>query len=44
VLRGGGIFWVVFSELLPDALEKASANLVAVVVRLSVVAMVALGA
>jgi len=40
----GAKIWVVFSELLPDALEKASANLVAVVVRVSVVAMVALRA
>jgi len=44
VLGAGAKIWVVFSELLPDALEKASANLVAVVVRVSVVAMVALRA
>jgi ZIP family zinc transporter len=38
---GGAMIWMVFSELVPDALEEASANLVAVVVTLSVVAMVA---
>jgi hypothetical protein len=32
---------MVFSELMPDALEKASANLVAVVATLAVTAMVA---
>jgi hypothetical protein len=32
---------MVFSELVPDALEEASDNLVAVVVTVSVVAMVA---
>ena len=38
---GGAMIWMVFSELVPDALEKASANLVAIVVTLAVVAMVA---
>lgn len=37
----GAMIWMVFSELLPDALEDASGNLVGVVVTLSVVAMVA---
>lgn len=37
----GAMIWMVFSELVPDALEEASHNLVAVVVTLSVVAMVA---
>jgi ZIP family zinc transporter len=35
------MIWMVFSELVPDALDEASENLVAVVVTLSVVAMVA---
>lgn len=38
---GGAMIWMVFSELMPDALEEASSNLVAVVVTLSIVAMVA---
>ena len=37
----GAMIWMVFSELVPDALEETSANLVAVVVTLSVAAMVA---
>ena len=37
----GAMIWMVFSELVPDALEEASDNLVAVVVTVSVVAMVA---
>ena len=37
----GAMIWMVFSELVPDALEEASDNLVAVVITLSVVAMVA---
>jgi len=37
----GAMIWMVFSELVPDALDEASSNLVAVVVTLSVVAMVA---
>ena len=36
----GAMIWMVFSELLPDALEEASGNLEAVVVTLSVGAMV----
>ena len=38
---GGAMVWMVFSELVPDALEETSGNLVAVVVTLSVAAMVA---
>lgn len=38
---GGAMIWMVFSELVPDALEEASSDLVAVVVTLSVAAMVA---
>jgi ZIP family zinc transporter len=37
----GAMIWMVFSELVPDALEEASTDLVAVVVTASVVAMVA---
>jgi ZIP family zinc transporter len=37
----GAMIWMVFSELVPDALEEASNNLVAVVITVSVVAMVA---
>ena len=37
----GAMIWMVFSELVPDALEEASSNLVAVAVTASVVAMVA---
>ena len=37
----GAMIWMVFSELVPDALEEASSNLVAVVMTLSIVAMVA---
>ena len=37
----GAMIWMVFSELVPDALEVASSNLVAVAVTASVVAMVA---
>jgi zinc transporter, ZIP family len=36
----GAMIWMVFSELLPDALEETSANLVAIIVTLSVLAMV----
>jgi zinc transporter, ZIP family len=36
----GAMIWV-FSELVPDAVEETSSNLVAVVVTVSVVAMVA---
>jgi zinc transporter, ZIP family len=38
---GGAMIWMVFSELVPDALEEASGNLVAVVVTLSVAAIIA---
>lgn len=37
----GAMMWMVFSELVPDALEDARPNLVAVVVTTSVLAMVA---
>jgi zinc transporter ZupT len=37
----GAMIWMVFSELVPDALEEASSDLVAVVLTASVVAMVA---
>jgi zinc transporter, ZIP family len=37
----GAMIWMVFSELVPDALEETSATLVVVVVTLSVAAMVA---
>ena len=35
------MIWMVFSELVPDSLEEASENLIAVVITLSIVAMVA---
>src|SRR3712207_2088357 len=38
---GGAMIWMVFSELIPDALEESSSNLVAVVITLSVAAMMA---
>jgi zinc transporter ZupT len=38
---GGAMIWMIFSELIPDALEEASSNFVAVVITLSVAAMVA---
>ena len=38
---GGAMIWMVFSELVPDALEETGGNVVAVVVTLSVAAMVA---
>ena len=37
----GAMIWMVFSELVPDALEEASGNLVAIIITLSVLAMVA---
>jgi zinc transporter ZupT len=37
---GGAMIWMVFSELIPDALEEASSNFVAVVITFSVAAMV----
>ena len=36
----GAMIWMVFSELVPDALQEASGNLVAIIVTLSVLAMV----
>jgi zinc transporter, ZIP family len=37
----GAMIWMVFSELMPDTLDEASANLVAIIITLSVLAMVA---
>jgi ZIP family zinc transporter len=37
----GAMIWMVFSELVPDALKEASGNLVEIIVTLSVLAMVA---
>jgi ZIP family zinc transporter len=37
----GAMIWMVFSELVPDALDETSSNLVALVITVSVVAMVA---
>jgi zinc transporter, ZIP family len=37
----GAMIWMVFSELVPDALEEASGGLVAAVVTLSVIVMIA---
>jgi zinc transporter, ZIP family len=37
----GAMIWMVFSEVVPDALEESSSNLIAVVVTVSVIAMVA---
>ncbi len=37
----GAMIWMVFSELMPDALKEASSNLIGVVVTLSIIAMVA---
>ena len=37
----GAMIWMVFSELIPDALEDASSRLVAMVVTLSIAAMIA---
>ncbi|HET7479386.1 MAG TPA: ZIP family metal transporter [Rubrobacteraceae bacterium] len=37
----GAMIWMVFSELMPDALQEASANLVAVVITISIVVMIA---
>jgi ZIP family zinc transporter len=37
----GAMIWMVFSELVPDALDEASSNLVAIILTLSVLAMVA---
>jgi zinc transporter ZupT len=38
---GGVMLWMVFYKLVPDALEEAPSNLVAIVVTLSIAAMVA---
>ena len=37
----GAMIWMVFSELVPDALDEASSNLVAIILTLSVLAMIA---
>lgn len=37
----GAMIWMVFSELMPDALEETSHNSVAVVTTISIIAMVA---
>lgn len=37
----GAMIWMVFSELVPDALKEASSDLVAIILTLSVLAMVA---
>src|SRR5829696_5175305 len=37
----GAMIWMVFSELVPDALKEASGNLVAMIITLSVLAMLA---
>ena len=37
----GAMIWMVFSELIPDALEDASSNLVAIVATVSIIAMIA---
>ena len=37
----GAMIWMVFSELIPDALEETSGNLVGIIITLSVLAMVA---
>jgi len=37
----GAMIWMVFSELMPDALEEASGDLVAIIVTLSIFAMMA---
>jgi zinc transporter, ZIP family len=38
---GGAMIWMVFSELVPDALDETSSNLAAIVITLSIAAMVA---
>ena len=38
---GGAMMWMVFSELVPDALEETRSNIVAAVITLAVAAMVA---
>ena len=37
----GAMIWMVFSELIPDALEETSGNLVGIIITLSVLAMLA---
>ena len=37
---GGATIWMVFSELVPDALDESSTNLISVVVTLSIGAMI----
>lgn len=37
----GAMIWMVFSELMPDALEEASSNLVAIVTTISIITMIA---
>jgi len=37
----GAMIWMVFSELIPDALEETSGNLVGIIITLSVIAMLA---
>jgi zinc transporter ZupT len=37
----GAMIWMIFSELVPDALEDATSNTVAIAVVLSVAAMIA---
>ena len=36
----GAMIWMVFSELMPDALEEASSNLVAIVTTISIITMI----
>jgi len=38
---GGAMIWMVFSELVPDALKETGSNVVAVVVTLAIATMVA---
>lgn len=37
----GAMIWMVFSELMPDALEETSSNLVAIVTTISIITMIA---
>ena len=37
----GAMIWMVFSEILPESLEEASSNLVAVVATLSILTIIA---
>lgn len=36
----GAMIWMVFSELMPDALEETSSNLVAIVTTISIITMI----